>query len=61
MYAMILAAGVGSRLGGETKIVPKPMIKINGMPILEKNILMCKKVGINRIFINLFSLASNNC
>ncbi len=56
MKAVILAAGKGSRLGKLTKHTPKPMIKINGKPILEHNILMCKRAGIKDIFINLHYL-----
>ena len=56
MNAMILAAGKGSRLGERTIDMPKPMIEVNGKPILEKNIFMCKNIGITKIFINLFHL-----
>ena len=34
MKTIILAGGLGSRLGLETKKIPKPMIKIGSMPIL---------------------------
>ncbi len=34
MKAVILAGGLGSRLGEETAVRPKPMIEIGGMPIL---------------------------
>ncbi len=34
MKAVLLAGGLGSRLGEETRIRPKPMIEIGGMPIL---------------------------
>ena len=56
MKAVILAAGKGKRLGEVTRNIPKPMIKINGKPILERNILMCKRAGIKDIFINLHYL-----
>ena len=52
MKAIILAAGIGSRLGLED--IPKPMYKIQGKPILEHNILLLKKHGIKDIFINLY-------
>lgn len=56
MKAVILAAGVGNRLKVVTNTIPKPMIIINGKPLLEHNILMCKKAGVSKIFINLHHL-----
>ena len=34
MQAVILAGGLGTRLGEETSVRPKPMIEIGGMPII---------------------------
>ena len=56
MKAFILAAGKGERLGSLTETVPKPMLKLAGKPILEHNILMCKKAGVQDIFVNLHYL-----
>ena len=56
MKAFILAAGKGRRLGHLTKDTPKPMLMLKGKPILEHNILMCKKAGVKDIFINLHYL-----
>lgn len=56
MKVIILAAGVGSRLGKITQKLPKPMIEINGKPILSHNIDLCKKAGIHEICINLHYL-----
>tara|TARA_B110000438_G_C15516904_1_gene522416 strand:- start:27 stop:725 length:699 start_codon:yes stop_codon:yes gene_type:complete len=56
MNAIILAAGIGSRLGEITKEIPKPMIKIKGKPIIEHNIELCKKFGVENIYINLHHL-----
>ena len=58
MQAIILAAGIGKRLGSITQNIPKPMIKVDNKPILEHNILMCKRNGIEDIFINLHHLPS---
>ena len=56
MKAFILAAGKGKRLGHLTKDTPKPMLMLNGKPILEHNILMCKNAGVQDIFTNLHYL-----
>ena len=53
---MILAAGEGQRLGEITKNIPKPMIEVNGKPVLEHNLEMCRKAGVNDIYINLHHL-----
>ena len=54
--AIILSAGQGNRLGKFTKEIPKPMIKVNNLPILEHNINLCTKFGVEDIFINLHHL-----
>ena len=35
MKVIILCGGVGSRLAEETKLIPKPMVKIGNKPILS--------------------------
>ena len=35
MKAVILAAGKGTRMGGLTDELPKPMLPVEGRPILE--------------------------
>ena len=35
MKVVLLAGGLGSRLAEETKIKPKPMVKIGEKPIIE--------------------------
>ena len=40
---IILAGGLGSRLGDLTKKTPKPLIKINNLPFLFYLILKLKK------------------
>jgi len=56
MKAVILSGGKGDRLGDISKKIPKPMIKISGKPVLEHNILMCKKFGVKDLYINLHHL-----
>ena len=57
MKAVILAAGKGERLKEITAQIPKPMIEYEGKPILQHNIELCKKFGIDEIFINTHHLA----
>ena len=45
MKVIILCGGLGSRLGDETKKIPKPMIKIGRLPILEHIMKIYKKNG----------------
>lgn len=56
MKAVILAAGRGERLGAVTRILPKPMVVIDGKPVIEWNVLSCKAASIDEIFINLHHL-----
>ena len=35
MKVIILCGGVGSRLAEETKLIPKPMVKIGPVPIVQ--------------------------
>lgn len=54
--AVILAAGKGNRLAGVVDDIPKPMININGRPILEHNLLSLKNIGVTNIYLNLHQL-----
>jgi D,D-heptose 1,7-bisphosphate phosphatase len=47
----ILAGGFGTRLKSRTGDVPKPMASILGKPVLEHQILLCKKFGFTDISI----------
>ena len=46
MKAMILSGGRGKRLRPVTDTIPKPLIKINGKPLIEWKINYLKKFGI---------------
>ena len=50
--AMILAAGFGKRLLPLTKNLPKPLIEIDGVTLLDNSINFLKKLGCNQIIIN---------
>jgi len=49
--AVILAGGKGLRLKPLTKNIPKPMVKVNGIPFLDYLIFNLKKSGIKKILI----------
>jgi mannose-1-phosphate guanylyltransferase/phosphomannomutase len=56
MKAMILAAGVGSRLDPLTRILPKPLVPIVNRPVIEHIIDQLKTNGIGEIMVNLHYL-----
>lgn len=56
MRAVVLAAGVGSRLGALTRRVPKCMIEVGGAPILEHDVRLLAAAGIAEIAVNLHHL-----
>ncbi|NLW25283.1 MAG: nucleotidyltransferase family protein, partial [Clostridia bacterium] len=58
MRAMIMAAGVGSRLMPLTKTVPKPMVPIVNVPVMEYCVKLLKKHGIYNIIANTHYLPS---
>lgn len=53
MKAMILAAGRGERLRPITDHTPKPLIKVNGIPLIEHHIIKLAAAGFAEIVINL--------
>lgn len=56
MQAIILAAGKGERMMPLTKNTPKPLLKINGKPMIEYVIDLLRHHGVKVIGINLFYL-----
>ena len=53
MKVVILAGGFGTRLSEYTKSIPKPMIKIGGLPILVRIMKHYAKFGFNEFYIAL--------
>lgn len=51
MRAILLAAGMGTRLRPITLETPKPLIKINGMSMIERQIEALKSIGIDEIIV----------
>lgn len=49
--AVILAGGLGTRLGEETSVRPKPMIEIGGMPIIWHIMKNYSHFGVNEFII----------
>jgi NDP-sugar pyrophosphorylase family protein len=57
MKAIILAGGKGTRLAPYTKILPKPLMPIGDMPILEVLLRQIKCAGIDQVVITVGHLA----
>lgn len=56
MKAMLLAAGVGSRLEPLTCQIPKPLVPIANAPVMEHLLLLLKAHGITEVYANLHYL-----
>ncbi len=57
MRAMILAAGLGTRLRPQTDDRPKALVEINGRSLLEIALTRLRSFGINDVIINLHHFA----
>ena len=57
MKAVVLAGGKGARLAPYTNILPKPLMPIGDMPILEVLICQMKRYGIEEIILTVGHLA----
>lgn len=55
--ALILAAGMGTRLGELTRNLPKVMVPIAGKPMLEHHIEWLRGFGVREFYLNLHYLA----
>lgn len=51
-YALILSAGLGTRMGEIGKKIPKVLWPLYAKTLLELQILYCKDLGVKRIYIN---------
>lgn len=52
MKAVVLCAGLGTRLGDVTKHIPKPMLPLHGKPLLQYTLDYLRASGIREIAIN---------
>lgn len=53
MKAMILAAGLGTRLRPLTDGMPKPLLPVGGTPLIVWNLLLLRRHGFRDVIINL--------
>jgi NDP-sugar pyrophosphorylase family protein len=56
MRGFVLAAGLGTRLRPLTEQVPKPMVAVADMPLVERAVRQLVRAGITEIGINLYYL-----
>lgn len=56
MKAMVLAAGLGSRLRPITESTPKPLLPLGPYPLVVWNLFLLRKHGISEVMINLHYL-----
>ncbi|MBI3920233.1 MAG: NTP transferase domain-containing protein [Armatimonadetes bacterium] len=57
MKAVILAGGKGARLEPYTKILPKPLMPIGDMPILEILLRQMRRAGVKEVFLTVGHLS----
>lgn len=57
MKAMIFAAGLGTRLRPLTDNMPKALVKVGGVPMLERVILHLKDCGFDKVIVNVHHFA----
>jgi N-acetyl-alpha-D-muramate 1-phosphate uridylyltransferase len=58
MKAMILAAGLGTRLKPFTEKHPKALYPVNGKPLLQRNIEYLQSFGIKNVIVNVHHFAN---
>jgi NDP-sugar pyrophosphorylase family protein len=58
MKAVVLAGGKGARLAPYTRILPKPLMPIGDMPILEVMLRQMKRAGVEEVVLTVGHLAN---
>ena len=56
MRAMIVAAGLGTRLRPLTELRPKPVVPVRGLPLLAHPLALLAKAGVSEVVINVHHL-----
>ncbi len=51
-FAVIMAGGEGVRLRPITQNIPKPMVEIGGVPLLERQVKRLAKAGVERVYLS---------
>jgi NDP-sugar pyrophosphorylase family protein len=55
--AVVLAAGFGERLRPLTERMPKPLLPVWGVPLIERTLRALEAVGVREVAVNLHWLA----
>jgi NDP-sugar pyrophosphorylase family protein len=53
---LLLCAGFGKRLGSITEKIPKPLVQVAGVSLLDRHLSLLKAAGCTRVIINLHYL-----
>jgi len=56
-HAFILAAGIGARLKPYTDLLPKPLVEVDGTPLIKHALNHLDKAGVKNVTVNLHYLA----
>ena len=57
MKAMIMAAGVGSRLDPVTQSIPKPLVPVANRPVMDILLENLSQIGVKEVIANTYYLA----
>ncbi len=58
MKVVIMAGGKGTRISSVASDIPKPMIKVEGIPVLEREIECLKDQGFDDIIVTVSHLGN---
>ncbi len=56
MRALVMAAGLGTRLRPLTDTLPKPLVPLHGRPLVERALSLLEKAGVQEALINIHYL-----